>query len=381
MSDEKTVFVGEPQPQGVVRIPRPPLFWRIWPNVSQATVHLDDIPIPSRYDPARRAVVAQPPVALRPGPHRVRCSVTLRGGGTASKDWSFTVVRSEIAIAGGASTSLGALSPVNRLRATLRLPQLREERPLQIAALVHARYLRRNRAGGHLQEASRPGFVGQNPADRARAFGFVEDALVEDVAVQKSVGMPVSGDIAGAVTSLFAAPYHRLPFLNPILTRFGAARDVEAARGRLDSYVVLLFGGSDDPGRAPQTVVSPFDGEREVPTAWTSYETPDPLRLHENRPAQVGFPIVFAHYPTRPPGRAPAPLRFDGASLTGPDGQTIPILINEPRTDRELGGQAVLLIPRQPLLPGQTYTVKVSARDGDSGKNLARTWRFTTRSR
>ncbi len=375
MSDTMTIFAGEPQPRGVLQIARPRLFWRIWPDVTGVALLLNGEPIDARYDRERRAVVGMPPRALKSGMYRVECVVTFRGGGTTRKEWDFTVAVPAATPAPRLASPREAHDAVNQIRQRLGLSTLRVDPALQSAAAAHARYLLKNRVDGHLQVAGKPGFLAANPAARARAFGFVEDTLVEDVAVQTSASPGGNLRATSAVAGLFDAPYHRLPFLNPTLTQLGTA--YESSGGA--RYAVLLFGGLDDPQRAPQVVVSPFDGEGGVPLGWRGRETPDPLRLHEHvSGASVGYPLVFAHFPMRPPGRSPAPIRLDGASLTGPDGRAVRLFINDPRTDAELGGQAVVLLPAQPLQPGTTYVARVSARDG-AGKNIGRTWRFTTR--
>jgi uncharacterized protein YkwD len=375
MSDTMTIFAGEPQPRGTLQIARPRLFWRIWPDVTGVVLRLNGELVDARYDRERRAVVGLPARALKSGHYRVDCVVTFRGGGTTRKEWDFDVSVPAATPAPRLQAPREAHEAVNRIRQRLGLSILRLDPALQAAASAHARYLLKNRVGGHLQSPGRPGFLAVDPAARARAFGFVEDTLVEDVAVQTSGASAGSLRASSAVAGLFDAPYHRLPFLNPTLTQLGTAYE-SASGGR---YAVLLFGGLEDPQRTSQVVVSPFDGEGDVPVGWRGRETPDPLRLHEHVPgAAVGYPLVFAHFPARPPARQPVPIRLDGASLTGPDGRGVRLLINDPRTDPELGGQAVVLLPAQPLQPGTTYVARVSARDG-AGKSIARTWHFTTR--
>jgi uncharacterized protein YkwD len=380
MSDYMTVYAGEPQPQGVLQIARPRLLWRIWPNVVRVDMFVDEEPVDARYDAQNRAAIGSPPRSLAPGTHRVRCVVTFRGGGTTQQNWQFTVAPSAatLAVARSRPVKADAYTAVNQIRRRLGLRELSQDASLQAAARAHASYLRQNRVGGHLQQAGKPGFLGTNPAARARAFGFVEDALVEDVAVQTVDARAAAPQLGSAIRGLFDAPYHRLPFLNPYLSVLGTAFETVRERGSIASYAVLLFGGTDDPARKPQIVVSPFDGEQGVPTGWSGHETPDPLRLHERVGGPVGYPIVFAYFPVRLPGRPLPPLRLDGATLTGPDGRLVPLLVNDPRTDPELGGQAAVFLPARPLQRGQTYTMRVSARDSQ-GANLGRTWRFTTK--
>ncbi|MGC4045383.1 MAG: CAP domain-containing protein [Armatimonas sp.] len=375
-----TVYAGEPQPQGTLQISRPRLLWRIWPNVTRVEMYVDGEQIDARYDAEHRAAVGTPPRPLTSGIHQVRCVVAFRGGGTTQQQWQFTIAPSKVSLltSRAPSSGAGAYGAVNQIRRRLGLKELQLDSTLQDGARAHASYLRLNRVGGHIEQVGKPGFVGVNPAARARAFGFLEDTLVEDVAVQTVSDKGAAPQLSSAVRGLFDAPYHRLPFLNPFLSVLGAAFDTTHERGTIASYAVLLFGGTDDPARKAQTVVSPFDGEQGIATSWSGHETPDPLRLHEKVTGPVGYPIVFAHFPVRLPGRTLPPLRLDGAVLLGPDNRPVSLLVNDPRTDPELGGQAAVFLPTRPLQRNQTYTMRVSARDAQ-GKSIGKTWRFTTK--
>ena len=367
------VFAGEPQPQGLIRVARPEILWRIWPGIKAAFLTLDGKPIATRYDSGRRAVVARPAIAISPGIHRVRCQVTFESGAQTSREWRFTVASQRIEISATSSeVQREAAAFVNRFRTTLGLASLKTDPSLQAAAEAHVRYLSRNHAGGHREAPGKPGFTGSNPSERARGFGFTEDSLVEDVATL--MGARELTVLGRAVTGLYDAPYHRLPFMNPTLARLGTAFEVQGE----SSHTVLLFGGTDDPSRSPQTVVSPANGQSDIPTLWMDHETPDPLRLHEPTTLPVGYPILFAYFAARIAESAPSVLRINGASLFGPDGKRLELLVSDPRSDPELNGEAALFVPRLPLLLGKTYRVEVNARDGQ-GRDISRTWRFATR--
>lgn len=379
MGEGVIVFAGEPQPQGTVRISRPRLVWRIWPRVSSVAVSIDGNPIDCRYDPDLLAVVALPPAPLGPGERRVRCTVEFEGGRSTERNWSFVVAP------GSASEAIPSLTDaersswalVQRIRRAFGLGELALDGALQAAAHAHAEYLIRNGRGGHLEERGRPGFLAKTPSERARTYGATEEILVEDVAVLTRAGA-YSGSLAEtSVVGLFDAPYHRLPFLNPALQKIGVAHRERRIGESTTSATVLVFSGTDSPDRAPTTVVSPMDGQTGVPTTWSDSETPDPLRLHERMKPPVGFPILFAHFPRRPDADRPAPIRCDGAMLTGPDGRKVTLLVNAPPYDSELGGNAVLLMPREPLKPDSVYRATVLARNG-AGQPISRTWKFRT---
>ena len=178
------------------------------------------------------------------------------------------------------------------------------------------------------------------------------------------------------VIGLFEAPYHRIPFMNPALSHIGLAhRTID--RNQSTSATVLLFGGMNRGNFPSGTIVSPLDGQTDVPPHWEDSETPDPLRLHDGVRPPVGFPILFAHFATKIEPGKPSPIQCDGASLVGPAGDRVEILVNSPSSDPELGGQAILILPRRPLKPHSVYRVSVAARDG-AGRNISRTWKFRT---
>ena len=379
MGDGLTVYAGEPQPQGAIRVSRPRLVWRIWPRVSSATLAIDGREIDSRYDPASRAVVGQPSAPLAPGKHRVRCTVGFDGGRSTERVWSVTILPGSVSEPTTATTGAerASLALIQGIRRSLGLGELVLDGALQSAARAHAEYLLRNGRGGHLEERGRPGFLGRTPAERARSFGATDDILVEDVAVLTRAGNSGGSSTDEAVIGLFDAPYHRLPFLNPALQKIGVAHGERLSGGTTTGATVLLFSGTDSPERPPRTMLSPRDGQAGVPTHWLDSETPDPLRLHEGARPPVGFPMLFAHFPRRPDAGPSLPLRCDGATLVGPDGRKVPLLVNAPPYDAELGGQAVLLIPRDPLLPDSVYRATVLARNG-AGQPISRTWKFRT---
>ncbi len=218
------------------------------------------------------------------------------------------------------------------------------------AASAHSRYLQMNGEFGHEESPGKAGYVGADLMMRLTAFGYGGGAY-EDI----NLGRPTLGS---AVRSLFDAPYHRIPFLQPGSPDFGIGTS-----GRITT---LDFGRT----ALSETAVSPGDGQRGVPSAWNSIETPDPLRLHEvKRP--VGYVIVFVYY--TPDNER---IRVTSAFLTDSRGREIPFFLNAPTNDNHLTN-AVFLIPRQPLKPANTYTVSVDAYAA-SGKNISREWNFTT---
>ncbi len=341
-----------PGPQGTLRVARPELAWPIRPQDGAQIVglelRLNDEPLSAHYESG--AVRAMPSAPLPPGTYRVRCRVTFSPKqDDATVSWSFTV-------APGALTTLpppsawarDALLAANRLRLRLGLAPLALDLRLCAAAQAHAAYLDKNQLVGHFESASKPGFVGDTPLARAQAFGYAA-TLAEDVSFAE-------GTPERIVRALFDAPYHRLPFLRPGGLLFGAG-NVQKASG-------LLFGGDGAAG----TVMSPYDGETDVPLTWRNDEIPSPTRALPSAPKVIGYPILLAHFR---PGQAPT-LQVQSARLTAADGSEVRCLLNIPGRDTELTS-ACMLVPLAPLKPAALYTVEVVTAE------FTRRWRFTTR--
>ncbi len=382
ISPATTVFAGEPRPSGPIKVARPTIFWRVWPGVRSGSIVLDGKRVSALYEPGQRAVVYNPPAPLAPGDHRVRCEVSVGSQGERTvREWSFVVSDDAIDALPATVTApeAAALRQANLLRARHGLGSLEFDGALQAAANAHTAYLVQNRAGGHAEERSRPGFSGATPRDRASAYGAVYDAIAENVAVQ-SVAPARSLDVlaARATQDLFDAPYHRLAFLNPNLARLGAAfRSAQLDGGRAqETYQTLVFGGMNDPEADDATVLSPADGQTEVPVSWDGQEIPNPLRVHPEAELPTGYPLVFARFSPRRSGDSTSALMVRSVSLRDPAGD-VPVLVNTPAKDPELMGQAVLIIPRRPLRPGTIYRVQVVAYS-NTGQEISRSWKFTT---
>lgn len=365
-------MAAEPSPVGIVHVARPSIGWGIWPStagtrVTNVVLTLNGARVPARYVEAERAVAYEPDDALAPGTYEAHCRVTFNQVWPVEKTWRFTV-------ASGASARLAdpderqakAFLVANRFRRTLGLPDFSLDSRLCASALAHARYLDQTHGFGHAQQASLPGFVGAGPGERNAAFGF-SGGCYEDM----SSGVP---SVAAPVRGLFDAPYHRIPFLQPGAPAFGA--------GFAGDNCALEFGMTTLAGANEQAVVvSPCHGETDVALSWDGVETPSPLRVHGDRAGgPVGYPIAFACFaPDSGAEGGPVRLRVSRATLTVEDtSAAVPFLLNTPDNDDHLSN-AVLLIPTHPLLAGTTYRVSIQA-EAD-GRDVSRSWTFTTTSR
>jgi len=353
------VFGRSYGPKGRLIVAKPTLVWEIWSTgadrIVGATATIDGRPVRAFYDGVAKRITAEPAAPLAPGRHAVEFVVRFSDEGTVPKDW-------EIEIAPGAITELPGPSPlqlrtmdwVNTFRGRMSLPPVTADPRLHYASTLHSSYLEKNQTTGHFEQDGKPGFIGVNPGDRAAAVGHIGNSWE---VVEFGSQTPEE-----ALRNLVDAPYHRLPFLQPDAVSFGS--------GYAGQRLTATFSTSS----STATVVSPSEGQSDVPLLWDKNERPNPLRIHATARRPTGYPIVFVHF-TREPVR----ITVRSARLADARGAEIPCFLNTPETDTELTN-AAFLIPKSPLAPNTVYTVQVSAA-APGGVDLSRTWSFSTRSK
>jgi len=350
------VRIGSHGPTTEVRVARPTLRWEIWPadgtsKVREVSLTLDGRRVEASYDPSARAVVHTPVSPLATGRHSVFCRITFENGATFTREWETRVADGPLtAFPAPAATQTGALRVANSYRKALGLPQFTADERLDYVAQLHSRYLTQNNAMGHGQIPGTPGFFGESGERRLASYGWI-GASWEGVTFGAETPRL-------AVQDLFDAPYHRVPFLQPGPIAFGAGMD-----GR---RTTLLFGANAATG----TVVSPADGQQNVPLAWDKNERPNPLRVHRVK-APIGYPIVLAHFD--PDVRR---IKVTSATLQTEDGHAVGFFLNTPDNDDHLTNAAILM-PSAPLRPATTYRVTFVGTD-DKGRPISAQSQFRT---
>ncbi|MBI3721680.1 MAG: CAP domain-containing protein, partial [Fimbriimonas ginsengisoli] len=285
--------------------------------------------------------------------HHVNCLVTIDGHYTLHKEWDFRVPAGALlALPEFTQIDGQILGEVNAIRSDYGLPAFEFDPRLAAAARAHSGYLSANSTTGHFEQPGHPGFVGDSPGARLEAFGYVYDSW-------ECVNFGTL-DITESVRSLFDAPYHRIPFLQPGRLMIGG--------GCVDRRLTLEF----EMTKLSGTVVSPHAGERDVPTQWSSWERPNPLRMHPGAKV-VGYPIVFSRFSPRQ-----SRLVVQEAGLWSSDGSQVPLYLNTAANDDRLTFTA-FLIPQQALRASTCYTAAVRAHTED-GEDVSGKWRFTTAS-
>ena len=288
---------------------------------------------------------------------------------------------------------------LNGLRERAGLVPFYRNEALEKAAAGHASYLASNRADGHYQNPSLPGFTGESPADRAVAAGYPSRVVRENLS---------SGNLDSkeSVDGLFSAIYHRFGFLDPEMDEIGIAyaRDrsgrriyvydmgsyriaelcrQEGYRGRGEYLLGLCADGAMRVGRAKFTKVSqmnakrsgkvivwPYEGQKDVPPAFFE-EIPDPLPGY----SVSGYPIsiVFNDFFFKRVSIGSFRLYDAG------DKREIPVRLmgshNDPHHLLEENQYAIF--PLERLEYATRYIARVDyVADGRSG---AKEWHFTTR--
>ncbi len=207
---------------------------------------------------------------------------------------------------GATEAQILALEEVNRHRIASGLAPVDEDEALNRAAQAHASFIVSNCANygrtglsPHEEDASWPGFTGEDLGDRATAAGFKPDGfgggLGEVIAFHDAPARAVPGWIRTL--------YHRLPLLDPQTRRIGYGGDTSGALCLLSQYsnadVIDTFLA---PWQDDAVVLYPPDGGRRIPTSFDGLESPEPVRPPKAQPwpsgtiitVQFGHPLAFS---------------------------------------------------------------------------------------
>jgi uncharacterized protein YkwD len=335
--------------------------------VSSYKMYVNNKLVDAGYDANLSTFKYQPKQDLAPGTYSVKLELQYAGYQTKSITWNFSILSGASTL----STSItaeqrGGLQAINDYRLLLGLPPVVFNNALNTAALKHANYLSVNQIDPirtgislHDQSPSKQAYIGRNLIDRINYVGYGNGAA-EDVAYKHST-------LIEAIDSLYDAPYHRSPFLNPDLVEVGIARD--------GNYHVIEFGFKES--AAAKLTVSPSDGDAFVPTTFDGHEAPDPIRMHKLASYPVGYPLMAS---INGPGIVKSSLQ--SASLTDDSDNKITLLQNQSSNDDHLDTE-VILIPNKPLSANTIYhaSVKLTAiyKDGTT-QSFEKDWKFRTES-
>ncbi len=278
----------------------------------------------------------------------------------------------------------GARAPARRApRSGAFLPPVAEDPALSAGARAHARYLVANDTshpdidpGGdvHDEDPGRPGYSaeGRTAAQRGNVVKSEEPAM----------------DGARAFDAWMTGPFHALGILDPRLDRVGFGLWNEAdGTGWQSAAVLNVLSGLA--AQVPEGVSFPlfFPGPGAVIhlLEYPGRESPDPLAHGgcSGFEAPTGLPLVVQLGSDPLGARTPD---VTGASLDAGDGTSLEVCWFSEATYSNPDGEAqdrartvldtrdaVVIIPRDPLEPGRTYTASVTA-DGRTYTWSFRTW-------
>jgi uncharacterized protein YkwD len=241
---------------------------------------------------------------------------------------------------------------------------------LDAAAVEHARYLVKHVLEGKDDELDAGGAHREDPSDpwyTPTGLAAAQDSDV-DPPCRNCMFLSASEHI----DELMSVPFHRMNIFDPDLTKIGYGSYTEAGLQGAVLYLPVL-------PKAENTFTRPIefppDGSR-IGLARFSSEWPDPLSSCPGYTAPTGLPIPLelgrwlvanvSDYPFKADHQTLLSCVFDASTYNNPDDATQA----RGRNGLKAYGAAVL-IPRQPLASGQTYSVSIST----NGKTYS--WSFS----
>lgn len=256
------------------------------------------------------------------------------------------------------------LSIVNSYRALALLPPVTENPAWSDGDWKHARYMVKTDQITHDEDNSSPWYTPEGD----------EAAHNSNVMVSSSA----TATDRYAIELWLQGPFHALGILDPALLQAGFGSYREADGGwQMAAALNVLQGLGSIPASVHFPILWPGSGVSFPLSAYGGGESPDPLSSCSGYSVPAGSPVILQlgpgnitpHVTAHSFARGGTPLEhcvFDETNYQNPDSgsQSLGRSVLNAR-------DAVVLIPRQPLASGQTYTASITA-DGQTY-----TWSFT----
>ena len=225
---------------------------------------------------------------------------------------------------------------INAIRAQAGLPALVLDPLLSEGCQQHARYMVANRGT--------PAMAGLNAHHQRPELPGASPAGAECAA--HAVLAPGTADLASALRAWMGGLYHRRPFLSPRVHRMGVGF-APLPEGGIMAALMLPEDPSNDMSRWP--TLWPVNGQTNVPLEFGT-EVPNPIPGGGNI---GGYPVTLFLPDQKPVG-------IKSATLTAND-QEVPVYLSSPAAPvTEFSRYGVVsLIPKEPLLPGTVYHVRI----------------------
>ncbi len=237
-----------------------------------------------------------------------------------------------------------ALERTNCYRNLMGLSPTTLEPRLDDAAQAHADYMLLHETLSHTETAGMESYTGDHVWDRMETAGY---PLQGGNSWSEVISRGYSP--SGAIDTWMETVYHRESFTLETWRGCGFGQAGEY------SSMAQVMGYPDD---VRQAVIFPVDGQIEVPTSFDSdSESPDPAPDH----GVVGYPVTVTvtHNEVIRDDNNTYGLTLDDATLLGPDGAQVDVLILTPENDEGLASM-VALVPTSPLEPGATYEAEIT---------------------
>jgi hypothetical protein len=262
------------------------------------------------------------------------------------------------------------LAYVNYHRALACLPPLTENAGWSDGALKHSRYMVKNDFIGHTEDSNNPWYTPEG--SQAAANGNVMVSSSTATTDEQAIDLWMRG------------PFHAVGIIDPqlVATGFGSYRE-DIGTWKMGATLDVIRGLTTTvPGSVAFPVKWPGDGTTVHLRSYNGGESPNPL-THPGcagYATPTGLPLILqlGHGSLTPNVtntsfmQGGTPLEhcwFDETNYTNPDSSL-------QSTGRAVlaARDAIVLIPRNPLTPGATYTVAITA----SGET--HTWSFSVSS-
>jgi hypothetical protein len=264
-----------------------------------------------------------------------------------------------------------ALEILNQVRMRVGLSPLKLSVELNNAAQAHANYLALNgekAAYSHSEENANPGFVGVEPLDRVKKFGYSTNSSLHN---SNNIGEAITyhSDPAVATKHLFDV----LPDRNVLLS--DKFEDIGIGMKGI-SFVIVTGVRAESEFDDNKVVLYPSDNQLDIPIIWINEPSPNILETYRRKIGErFGYPISLL--PSKD-----MKLKFKYGFIKDSKGDDIGFFLVDDTVSKEANGQ-IHLIPRAPLKNGMTYTVSVNySLLNDTGEENEKSieWKFSTAS-
>jgi hypothetical protein len=264
------------------------------------------------------------------------------------------------------------LAYVNYYRALARLPAVTENPSFSDGDFKHARYMVINNIVDHTEVNTNPGYTPEGAA-----AGLASNVM----GARGSTSINFTDE--QAIEVWMRGPFHAIGIIDPKLlqTGFGSYREIgdnTPSDVQMAAALDVNRGLGAIPGSVTFPVKWPSDSMVVNLKSYDGFENPDPLSSCPGYAAPTGLPIIFQV------GAGGAPVNV--SVVTFKQGNTtLPscsynenTYTNSANPTHEPLGRAILaardaivIIPRNPLTPGATYTVSVTV------NGQTHTWLFS----